>query len=462
MKNDKSQQSLKNLKEYLKKQMAEAEAQRGLGDAERAIITVMILEPLEKADQELRETAKFVFIASLMVGWVKLGFLPSQFKPLYHESGLELIATFFRLDPTLGASNAPSPSGVSYFWDGIICEGMYDWEDAKNAFDLSLQDLSLPLWMRVTAMQLKAWHHLRAREYDAARETLEQLRDNLSESKPKIDYIMGYVDAIENSGFGSLYAGPYDEMFVMIPEAEPDQLHCLTGEAIRTDTLARGISLTAPTIEALKLAISESIGTRLLMGIWQAKEDIIKSMPITHTLEDINQRLQSEHGDWVNRLVNQGALVNAEFLYQALKAKSWGGVITEYANSVEAEVKSKLLPRLDSVLKKNGTSLDSVEQSKVKRGGSNLGYAEVILRKIAEYQSLSSLLVSALPKDTCRFLLSELPSHLAKVRALRRTPAHGGAMTASQAEEMRGLVLVSPERPGLLKRLNEIGIPYTA
>jgi len=119
---------------------------------------------------------------------------------------------------------------------------------------------------------------------------------------------MGYVDAIENSGFGSLYAGSYDEMFVMIPEAEPDQLHCLTGEAPRTDTLAGGMSLTAPTIEALKLAISESIGTRLLLGIWQAKEEIIKSIPITHTLEDISQRLQSEHGDWVNRLVNQGSL----------------------------------------------------------------------------------------------------------------------------------------------------------
>lgn len=460
LENGERQLSRKRLKEYLKEQIAEAEDQRGLADEQRAIINAMILEPLDKGDPESWETWMFFFVGFLMLGWLKLGFLPSQFTPLCGEPGLELTATFFRLFPTQRASDALSPSGVSQFWDGIICEATYNWEDAKTSFDLALKDPSLPQWIQVCALQLKAWHHFRVQEYNAARETLGQLRDNLSVSKPKIDYLMGYVDAIENSGFGSLYAGSYDEMFVMIPETAPDQLHCLPGEAPRTDTLAGAMSLTAPTIEALKLAISESIGTRLLLGVWQAKEEIIRSMPITHTLEDISQRLQSEHGDWVNRLVNQGALVNAEFLYRALKAKSWGGVITEYANSVEAEVKSKLLPRLDSVLRKNGTSLESILPSKVQRGGSNLGYAEAILRRIAEKPLLKSLLLSALSEDTCSFLLSELPGQLAKVRELRKPPAHGDVMTASQAKEMRGLILGSPEKPGLLKRLNEIDTPY--
>jgi len=152
-------------------------------------------------------------------------------------------------------------------------------------------------------------------------------------------------------------------------------------------------------------------------------------------------------------------LVNAEFLYRALKAKSWGGVITEYANSVEAEVKVKLLPKLDSVLRKNSTSLESILSSKVQRGGSNLGYAEAILTRIAENPFLKSVVLSGLSEDTCSFLLSELPGHLAKVRKIRTPSAHGDAMTAKEAREIRKLVLGTPEKPGLLKHMTELKLP---
>ena len=84
MENNRSQPSWEWLKEYLKKQIAEAEDQRGLGYEQRAIINEMILQPLEKGDQESLETWISLFVALLMLGWVKLGFLPSRVKRPSH------------------------------------------------------------------------------------------------------------------------------------------------------------------------------------------------------------------------------------------------------------------------------------------------------------------------------------------------------------------------------------------
>lgn len=461
MENNRSEAGWEGLKEYLKDQIVKAKDQQGLADEQLAIINNMILEPLGRTDTEPLVLLGALFTAFLMLGWLKLGFLPSQLEPLCREPGLELSATFFRMFPTSKASDAPSPSGVSQFWDGIISNEMYNWDDAKNAFDLCLSDPSLAPWVRVTALQLKAWQHVRLQEYDIARETLEQLRDNLSVSKPTADYLMGYIKALEDSGRGSLhYELHHDEIFTMVPEAAPSKLQFLPQEVTKTGALAEGVSLAESTIEALKLAITEIIEPRLLLAIWQVKEEIIGSMPITQTLEEVSQRLRGEYGDWVSRLANPGALTNAEFLYGALKAKSWGGVITEYANSVEAEIKVKLLPALGNLLKEKGTTLERILPNRIESGGSSLGYAEVILRRIAA-NPLRRNFLSALPEDTASFLLYELPASLAKLRELRKPPAHGDVMTAKEAKEMRKIVLGTHDNPGLLKRLNEINIPYT-
>ncbi len=461
MGNNQSEASWEGLKEYLKNQILKVKDRQSMADEQLVIIDKMILEPLERTDREPLALLGALFTAFLMLGWLKLGFLPSQFEPLCHEPGLELTATFFRMFPTSKASGAPSPSGVSQFWDGIICNEMYNWDGANNAFYLCLSDPSLAPWMRVTALQLKAWHHVRLQEYEIARETLQELRDNLGVSKPKVDYLAGYIKALEDSGRGSLHYELYhDELFVMMPEARPGELQFPPQEATRAGALAESVSLAESTIESLKLAITERIEPRLMLAIWQIKEEIIKSIPTTHTLEEVTQRLRTEYGEWVNNLANPGALTNAEFLYEALKAKSWGGVITEYANSVEAEIKAKLLPRLGDLLKSKGVTLENILSSRIERGGTSLGYAEAVLKRIAENQFLVGLL-SALPEDTVAFLLYELPNSSAKLRELRNPPAHGDAMTASQAKEMRKLVLGTPEKPGLLKRLNEIDIPHT-
>ena len=83
----------------------------------------------------------------------------------------------WKVFPTTEASDAPSPSGMSQFRDGMICNRMDNWNDAKNAFALCLSDPSLAPWVLVTALQLKARPHVRLQEYDTARETLRQLHD---------------------------------------------------------------------------------------------------------------------------------------------------------------------------------------------------------------------------------------------------------------------------------------------
>jgi hypothetical protein len=457
--NNSSGPSWEQTKAFLKQEMAKAEDRRDLGDEQRAIINRMIMEPLETGDSDSWETRMSAFLVVLMLGWLKLGFLPSLFESwMIQLGGLDLTATFFRLWPKHKANDAPSPSGVSQFWDGIVCEALYELYDAKTAFDHSLNDPSLPPWIRVNALQLKAWYHFRLQEYDSVREILRQLRDNQSVSKSKVDYLMGYVDAIENSGLGSLYAASYDEMFLMIPEAEPSKLSPVSEEAPITKELAGGVSLTEPTIRALKRAITESIGPRLLLGIWQAKEEIISSIPITRTLEEVNQKLLTEYGDWVSKLTNKGALTNAEFLFAALKAKSWSGVITEYANAVEAEIKSKLLPRLGHFLRSKGATLENILPNRTESGGSSLGYDQIVLETIAAKPILRGFL-SDLPSDTVSFLLHQLPFSLAKLREARRPSAHGEAITAKEAREIRELVLGTPKKPGLLKRMTETNIP---
>jgi len=458
MENNPSEDGWEGLNEHLKEQIFKAIDQQGLADGQLAIINKMILEPLERTVDKSIEYLVVLFATSIMLGWLKLGFLPSQFEPLCHEPGLELSATFFRMFPTSKASDAPSPSGMSQFWDGMICNEMHNWDDAKNAFDLCLSDPFLAPWVRVTALQLKAWHHVRLQEYDTARETLQQLRDNLSVSKPTADYLMGYIKALEDSGRGSLHYGLHcDEMFMMVPEVTPSELRPLPQEVAKIGTFAEGISLAESTIEALKLAITERIEPRLLLAIWHVKEEIIGSMPITHTLEEVSQRLRRDYGDWVGKAANLGALTNAEFLYQALKARSWGDVTTAYANAVEAEIKAKLLPQLENFLTGKGFSLQTILPKRVDRGDSDLGYAEAVLRT-AEPSPLLKRFLSLLPTETHSFLFHELPDSLAQLRDLRNRAAHGGVMNASEAKEIRKLVLGTPEKAGLLKRLIEINL----
>jgi len=427
----------------LKRRIEEADERAGLADQQRAIIEELIYEPLEgTADSSQIEFLHFLGFA--MAGWIKVGFLPSEF---------EVVAD--RIDCRLKANDRLSSIGEFWFWQGLFFMERENYEEAKNSFHHTLEDASVLNGIRLASLYLEACCHTGLGEYDAAVELLIELRNAVSTfaNKLYVDHLHGYLMALQRHSLTEV-----DLRFTLALDLNGEIAPC--EEKGKAELLAGGESLMELVAKVSKIVITEELEPRLRLAVWQAKEEIIKSMPITHTLEEVSQRLQSEHGDWVRKLVNEGALVNAEFLYSALKAKSWGAAITEYANAVEAEIKAKLLPRLDSVLKKNGTLLENILPSKVQSGGSNLGYAEAILRRIAADPLLKSLLLSALSEDTCSFLLSQLPGSLARVRELRKRPAHGDVMNVSKAEEMRRLVLGSPEKPGLLKRLSEIDIPY--
>jgi hypothetical protein len=430
------------VKKDLKKRIAEADERVELADQQRAIVEEMILEPLEAITDSL-ERSFLYFLGCVMAAWIKIGFLPSEFD-----------TTADRINSRLSANGELSFIGEWQFWQGLYFKEAENWGEAKNSFDLAVRDASLLQGIQLASLQLKAWCHVGLGEYGEAVKVLLELRNtvNTFQNKLYLDFLHGYITALQDNGLTGVYM-PWTLALDIYGEISPEE----TGKA---RSLAEGVSLAESTIETLKLAITERMESRLLLGIWQAKEEIIKSISTTNTLEEVSQRLRTEYGDWVSKLANPGALTNAEFLYKALKAKSWGGAMTEYANAVEAEIKSKLLPGLENFLMKKGTILENILPSKVKSGGSSLGYAEAVLKQIAANPDLTKLL-SPLPQDTVSFLLNELPGSLARLRGLRRPPAHGDVMTANEAKEMRKFVLGTPQRPGLLKRLTELNIPHT-
>lgn len=431
------------LKEFVLELLNEVENQRNLSGEEFEIVATMILEQLERTDTAPLEFLGIVTVGVIMVGWLKLNFLPSQ---LPHN--FELSATFFRMAPIERAPDAPAPSGMSQFWDGIYSKGMSGSEDASRAFDLCLEDPSLPQWARVTALQLKVWHHAKLEEFSQARGYADKLRDNLSVSQSKADYILGYIEALEDNMLATPEPELDDDKFIMIPEAVPTEFSLIQAQTV-------SVSLSDSAIETLTRALSERIETRVLSGLWQAKEEIIRSIPVTYSLEGVSQRLRDDYGDWVSKLANPGALINAEFLFEALKAKSWSAVVTEYSNVIEAEITVKLLPWLGRIMSEKGSPLESILLNRVENGGSFTGYTEILLRTIASNAIWKSYL-SALPVETQSFLLYKLPDSLAILRGKRNPLAHGGIANANEAKEMRVIVLGNDDNSGLLKRLNEI------
>jgi len=458
--------ALELLKE-LNKEMAELQADLALPEEEKAL--VRHLDSLIEVEHSSLHWAFFVTY-SLTTGW-KLGFLPS-----------EVVASIRRAVPCevdfwYGC--------ISYFnflikWDRSDW-GQPPWEigktkETRDFFERALKDASLPQKMRMASLQLKAWCHVALWEFSEALMTLSELKQTIftSEGKERVDYLIDYIGRLQDHYLGVeeeeedpghirtlgeqtllvkeqglLYR--HDTKFVILPDAEFGEF--LPEEIIREESLQVSPFLTGPIVNTIRDLLDEQ-SKIFRLDLWRVKEEIIGGMP---SLEKTKEKLVTEYGGWVNNLANQGDLTNAEFLYKALSNRSWRGVIIDYANTVEGEIKEKLLPGLGNFLMKKGTTLENILPNKVQSGGSNFGYAEVVLKIIAEKPILTNLL-SALPKDTASFLLYELPGSLADLRKLRNAAAHGDFVDAKSAKEMRKLVLGTPEKAGLLKRLTEINL----
>ena len=441
----------------LKKEMAELQADLALPEEEKALLH-RIDSLIEVEPSSLRWA--FFVSHSLMTG-LKLGFLPS-----------EVVASLCRDVPC-----------EADFWVGCIsysaCSMKRDgpWEIAevektKDLFERALKDASLPRKMRMASLQLKAWCHVALWEFSEALMTLTEIKQTIftSEGKERVDYLIDYIGRLEDNYLGVEEEDPWHirtlgeqtllvkeqgelyrhtTKFVILPDAEFGEF--LPEEINRKESLQVGLSPPSSIVNAIKDLLDDQ-SKIFRLDLWRVKEEIIVETP---SLERTKEKLVADYGDWVNKLANQGALTNAEFLYKALNTKSWGEVIMGYANVVEAEIKAKLLPRLENLLMEKGATLENILPSQVESGGSALGYAELVLKRIATNPILINLL-SGLPKDTVSFLLSELPDLLKDLRLPRRLSAHGDVV--HDAKKIQKLVLGTPEKAGLLKRLTEINL----
>lgn len=422
--------------------------QKGLVEEQRAIIDDKIFKQLESITIISADAIVLLMVGVIMVGWLKVGLLPSEL-----PNELNITATFFRYYPESKASDAPEPGGESHFWDGLFCIGIDDFITAKASFALCLSDDYLPHWMRVIVLQFEIWHFVRSDEYELAYETLDLLRESLYINDPMVDYIIGYIKALEDNNIGS----SYDEM-VFITPAISENPELMTGDIVVAGSPSAGVSFTKSALASLQNNISEKIVTELRLGLWQMKEEIVSSIPLTGTLEEVCQKLRNEHGNWVDKLANQGALTNAEFLYESLSRRSWGEVVLGYTNAVEAEVRARLIQPLEVFLmKRSDGKLVAIGQTfiEVKSQKLSLSDCEQILRGVGSSKSLQEFF-SLLPNEARLFVLNTLPDRLSELRNLRNPSAHGSIV--ANAKEARKIVIGTPEKPGILKLLSEINI----
>jgi len=407
----------------------------GLAVEQRTIIQETILKPLDEGDKSFQKWIWFLGWA--LVGGLKFGFLPSEFRTNF-------------------ARNTSSEvNGEDAFWFGLALAELADMVKAKQYINVALKDSSLPRGIRLASLQTKVWSHVRLGEYGEASATLNELANAVSTSpnKYRVDYLRGYISALGD--YGITAGGDMPQQFPLYIDGEvvPE----ITVE--RVDSRIQDAALREAEDTLKKIQREDVTITELLSNVKPRKEIEEK-----RSHEEYGQKLVTKYGDWVNNLANKGDLINAEFLYDSLydslSDRSWRGVIIDYAKAVEGEIKAKLLPGLRNFLMKKGTTLENILPNKVQSGGSDLGYAELVLKRIAENQILTNFL-SVLPKDTVSFLLNELPVSLAEVRELRNRAAHGDFVDTKDAKKMRRLVLgtpETPEKPGLLKRLHKINL----
>jgi hypothetical protein len=468
---DKDKRYLEWLKE-LKEEITALQADLDLPEGEKALL-IRQLELLLEVEPSLLNMAWFV--ASVLLSGLKLSFSPSEC--------LASIRRYVTCETDFWSGC------ISYFYFLIEWDrpgwGQLPWEigktkETKDFFKRALKDASLPRKMRMASLQLKAWCHVALWEFDKALMSLSELKQTVStsEGKERVEYLINYIERLQEYYLGVEEEDPWyigtlgeqtllvkeqgelyrhDTKFVFLPHTEfgeflPEE----SGKPVplKGSALIKDLEFTPNLIDTL----AEKIKTPILLSLWEAKEEIKDKIPITHTLEETSQVLLKEYGNWVNKLANQGALTNAEFLYKALGARSWGEVIVGYSNAVEAEIKTRLLPQLENFLMAKGFFLQDILPKRVGKGDSDLGYAEAVLRQVKSESIPKELteLFSFLPSETSSFLLDDLPDDLVKLRNLRNPSSHGHII--NNAEETRKLVLGTPEKPGLLKRLTEINL----
>ena len=407
----------------------------GLPEEEKAVLNKLVLEPLSRPS-EPDEIASF--IGSMMVCGFSLGFLPSECLNSLKRASLRAVA-----DQSVPVTLDDSELN---FWLGCALYMQRDYLASRDLLQKVKDNALLPRKILLASLQLCAWSQFHLLNYNEALETLNILKARVStaEGKERASFLIGYLSALwEEPEFEEFPLGP--EVHVVLPEEEYDEL-----------LLEKAVPLSVSSWNNLRLILEEQAKS-ITLSIWKAKEEVISRIPNARTLEEVNERLAKEYGDWIKRIQNPGALVNAEFLYGALKSRSWGEVVVGYANAVELETKARLEPLL-GLLKSKGIleipTKDPRNPIRIDSPKVTLGEIEIILCSLESNPALRVCTENLIPTDLRPFLLDRLPRDLEKLRNFRNSSAHGEVIQS--AKEIRKLVLGTPEEPGLLKRLSEV------
>jgi hypothetical protein len=184
-------------------------------------------------------------------------------------------------------------------------------------------------------------------------------------------------------------------------------------------------------------------------------EERIKNISSRNTHEDFGNKLLNQY-PWLKKASNTGSLITGEFLYEQLKIRSWGEVVSGYCNAVEEELKQYLSQEyLNCVYQLDATTYFQESQRRNSQGSLGL-IANLSLEPMLNiYNRFWTPFVTKMyPKD--KDFLVILPKALSDFTALRRPSVHGKMIDSTNAEKARDIVMGTVMRPGLLKRLIEL------
>lgn len=318
--------------------------------------------------------------------------------------------------------------------------------------DKLLEEKNVPRKIFLSALQMKmVCQCLNKPEeaFQSAKEFYRNIRTPEGQNKV-IEYLLSLMIEAPYS-----FNVSNNDLIIILPEAEyADNLlqeidNSLGKPCIRLDTMQQ-------MLESVIRDVTNNLNVnteKVLQKIESSKEEISdkfhRETPATFRLKLIN-----EYGTWIKEISNQGALINAEFLYDALGNTTWGEVINGYWDATENEIRNKFVKSLSVYLFKiqGNCSLSMV------RGHSTtitnlLKVEEIqdILNEASRNSILNDFIAQCFPQHK-NFICRELPAKFLRLRELRNPSAHGVVISdRNAAKETREIVLGTPDKPGILK-----------
>lgn len=423
--------------------------------------------PLEKAKKK-EDKDFWNILLDMCIGGLGVGLMPSDcYQSLVKIGSIQ----------TQKTSGQNKNQGEGYFWwacaylsfilpdkIGYLSHDDMPYSINNNVIHFlnkALEDPLLPRKMFVIALQVKITCYVSQAEYDKARIELVSLEEylQLPVSKRKTISYMGYVSALRDY---DMHVELDRLIQIDIPKEESEEALSAAKET-GLSTVKGQVSVDASMLLFKGIELFSEKNRELFEQVFEqmaiSKREILAAVSPSH--EKVRIDLTSNYGSWVNELSNQGALVNAEFLYDALNKRTWGGVVTEYSSAVEAEIKNKLIePFIRFLISRHGQNIlvvKSIPPFKVRYDISLFDIESLFTISETESVDLRDFL-STFSSETHLFIVNELPKALKQIRELRNPPSHGVVVNSAQSTKtIRSLILgESPQKPGILKKLAEI------